>query len=311
MKIKKVFMWAVACLVLFSTLLPFTENASAQTAGKATVNADSLNVREKASTASKKIGSLKRGATVEVYANLTGGWSQINFNKKKAYVSTAYLTPIPTVRTAKVVANPSLNVREKASDKSKKVGSLKYGTTVQVQAMLASGWAEIKYNNKKAYVSNAYLSYTTDAAPVTYKKDPSKVYQFKSLDGIHTYKSNNEKYNGSWIIWYGTGPGYQQTTIEQETKDALMGGWPNASTESILKYPVKAGTTWVQSYDTGETAKILSVNKSVTTLAGTYKNVVEVQDSEGALSYYAPNVGFVKKMINGKVLIQLSKVTNK
>ncbi|WP_050614472.1 SH3 domain-containing protein [Bacillus testis] len=308
----KVLIGFIACLMILGALVPIQPAAVAAAIGKATVDADLLNVREKNSTASKKVGSLKRGQVVEVYANLTGGWSQINFNNKKAYVSTAYLRPVKatSTRIATVTVNV-LNVREKASETSKKVGSLAHGTSVQVTVNLTNGWTEIIYNKKKAFVASAYLSFAAASSPATFKKNPAKIYQYKSMDGVHTYKSDGKKYNKTWIIWNGQGPKYRQTVVEQETKDGLLNGWPNSSYETTLKYPLKVGTTWVESYENGTTAQILSLTKSVKTPAGTFLNVVEVKNSEGKISYYAPNVGFVQELTNGKVTNQLIKISAK
>ncbi|OCA85281.1 SH3 domain-containing protein [Pseudobacillus wudalianchiensis] len=60
MKTKKLLKLAVAFIVALSVLLPFAFNAVNAANSTATVNAITLNVREKPSTSSKKLGSLKR-----------------------------------------------------------------------------------------------------------------------------------------------------------------------------------------------------------------------------------------------------------
>ena len=67
--------------------------------------------------------------------------------------------------TAKVTVD-QLNVREKPSIKSKKVGTLKKGTMLTVFDKTKSGWSQIQYNNKKAYVSTNYLDFSKPAATV-------------------------------------------------------------------------------------------------------------------------------------------------
>ncbi|MFX4307233.1 SH3 domain-containing protein [Exiguobacterium sp. A1_3_1] len=59
------------------------------------VVADQLNVREKDSTKSKKVGSLKIGSKVKVYSQAKNGWSEIDFKKKKAYVYSKYIKKAP------------------------------------------------------------------------------------------------------------------------------------------------------------------------------------------------------------------------
>lgn len=55
----------------------------------ATVNVKELDVRDKASSKAKKLGTLKKGAKVTVYTK--SDWSKIKYNKKYAYVLTKSL----------------------------------------------------------------------------------------------------------------------------------------------------------------------------------------------------------------------------
>ncbi|KMY55487.1 hypothetical protein AC623_17360 [Bacillus sp. FJAT-27231] len=50
-----------------------------------------LSVRATPSQQAKVMGKLKRGTTTAVYATDTEGWSEIRYNGKKAYVTTAHL----------------------------------------------------------------------------------------------------------------------------------------------------------------------------------------------------------------------------
>ena len=77
--------------------LPFltetTEAASTQTAF-VNIKSGTLTVRSTASIKAKKVGSLKKYAKVKVYSTTKSGWSEIRYNKKKAYVSSKYLINI-------------------------------------------------------------------------------------------------------------------------------------------------------------------------------------------------------------------------
>lgn len=50
----------------------------------------SLNIRSKASTKGKKVGSFSKGDTVQVYS-ITDGWAKIEYNGSTAYTSAQYL----------------------------------------------------------------------------------------------------------------------------------------------------------------------------------------------------------------------------
>ena len=77
------------------------------TSMKATVTANPLNVRSAASPSGKIVGSLKKGTQVNVLAKMAGGWSQIIFNNKKAYVASQYLS-FTTSTTPKMAVNKSV-----------------------------------------------------------------------------------------------------------------------------------------------------------------------------------------------------------
>ena len=160
-KVMCYFLIAVFLIVSF----PFRP---ASAAGKtATVNATSLNVRTEPSSASKQIGSLKKGSKVTVF-QIEKGWANISFQDRKAWVSSAYIkvnnstsskTPsqkeAKNIKTAKVTAT-SLNVRSGAGTQYKTVSSLKNGALVSV-IKEEGNWANITYGSIKGWVSSAYL----------------------------------------------------------------------------------------------------------------------------------------------------------
>ena len=58
---------------------------------QATVTSSTLRVRSDASSSSAKLGTLSRGTTVDVYANL-GDWLCVSFNGSMGYISASYVT---------------------------------------------------------------------------------------------------------------------------------------------------------------------------------------------------------------------------
>ncbi|WP_425388980.1 SH3 domain-containing protein [Domibacillus iocasae] len=66
------------------------------------------------------------------------------------------------------------NVRSGPCTNYKSVGSLKNNIQVTVYSQTKSGWSEIRYNKKKAYVSTKFLRM------YSYLMDKTKVYTFKS-----------------------------------------------------------------------------------------------------------------------------------
>ncbi|KMY53912.1 hypothetical protein AC623_07995 [Bacillus sp. FJAT-27231] len=84
----------IVILALAVMMLSFYHPAASTAASssqKAVVNTASLSVREKPSPKAKAIGTLKRGQAVSIFSIKPGGWAEISFNKKSAYVPAALL----------------------------------------------------------------------------------------------------------------------------------------------------------------------------------------------------------------------------
>ena len=64
------------------------------------VNATSLNVRSGASTSHSKIGTLKKGAKVEIVDRMSNGWAKIKYNSGFGYVSDSYLSSITSITSS-------------------------------------------------------------------------------------------------------------------------------------------------------------------------------------------------------------------
>lgn len=160
--------------------------------GKATIKSSKwLNVREQKSSKAKDVGDLKKGAVVDYYAD-DGIWLSIKHNGKLAYCMKAYTNavlnrveptigqnpglvddPIPETPPTETVEAPKvtpgtvkimtvtsksvpLNVRSGPGVSFPKVGSLKYGTKVNVLEE-KSGWARIEFSPSPAWCSLSYL----------------------------------------------------------------------------------------------------------------------------------------------------------
>ena len=124
-----------------------------------------LNVRKGSSTKYAKIGSLSKGAKVEIVSKLSNGWYKIKYNGTYGYVSGAYVKldseqPKPgedekIIATGKTTAG--LNVRSGAGTGYKKIGHLNKGAKVEIVTKLSNGWYKIKFNSSYGYVSGDYV----------------------------------------------------------------------------------------------------------------------------------------------------------
>jgi uncharacterized protein YgiM (DUF1202 family) len=219
------------------------------------------------------------------------------------------ITPSKAATISAVVNTTILNVYEKASSTSKKVGTLKKGTKVIVNTKLKSGWSEIGFKSKKAFVMTKSLTFTENKntenkAKVSYLMNTQYDYVYIRVDNIpntdkfNTYKfvgkktGGDSKYSDCNIWNYNAGQ-----VCEKET---TTGYYVNGKLE-IQSNP-KVGETWEINIDATDvqfkyTYTVESVNETVTVPAGTFKNVIEIKkiDSLGNTDYFyfAPGIGLI------------------
>ena len=122
---------------------------------------NSVNVRKKATSASTKLGTLKKGAEI-IITGTSGKWTQIAYKGGVAYVFSQYVSGVKpdedvAGKTATIVNCKSfVNVREKANSSSKKLGTAKKGATYTVKG-LSGNWVQVNYDGKTAYIYKRYV----------------------------------------------------------------------------------------------------------------------------------------------------------
>ena len=148
------------------------------------VSLGDLNVRMEPRATSGLLGTLPRGSKVEVKAAVQNNgkstdWYQIDYNGKTAYVAAMYVSKTaPGTQqtggafTGYVISAGDLNVREEARATSRRLGTLPRGSKVQVKASVQengkdTGWYEIDYNGKTAYVAAMYVGKTASGSQQT------------------------------------------------------------------------------------------------------------------------------------------------
>ena len=135
------------------------------------VTATSLNLREKASSSSKKITSVKKNTALTLLKK-SGSWGQVKLsNGTTGWVSLQYLTQTKPAATTNLgtyyVTASSLNLREKASSSSKSIASVKKDTSLTLLKKSGS-WGQVKLSNgTTGWVSLQYLSKTKPATAAT------------------------------------------------------------------------------------------------------------------------------------------------
>ncbi|WP_283704446.1 SH3 domain-containing protein [Clostridium perfringens] len=155
------------------------------------ISANQLNVRTSPNENGQVIGTLHKNDKVSVLDKSIDGWYKIDFNGRRAYVSSKYVNLIsyknnevkkevkkePVEGTGKVNINTALNVRQAATTNSRIIGSLKGGEKVNI-INESNGFYKIEFNNSYGYVYAKYISKDeTNKKDQEVKKETSKVNQ--------------------------------------------------------------------------------------------------------------------------------------
>lgn len=120
-----------------------------------------VNVREKATSSSKLLGTAKKGKTYKAIA-VEGNWVKIQYTSDKTgYVFKTYvklMTPEEPIegKTGTIKCNTHVNIREKATKNSKLLGTATNGETFTVKGK-SGNWIKIDFKGKTGYVYNKYI----------------------------------------------------------------------------------------------------------------------------------------------------------
>ena len=120
-----------------------------------------VNVRKSASSSSKKLGTLDRGTEITV-TGTKGKWTRIAYKDGTAYVFSKYVSSVKPEedvagKTATIInCNFFVNIREKASSSSKKLGTADKGSTWTVKG-LSGNWVQVEYKGGSAYIFKKYV----------------------------------------------------------------------------------------------------------------------------------------------------------
>ncbi|PWX66747.1 SH3 domain-containing protein [Clostridium perfringens] len=143
------------------------------------ISANQLNVRTSPNENGQVIGTLHKNDKVNVLDKSIDGWYKIDFNGRRAYVSSKYVNLIsyknnevktevkkePIEGTGKVNINTALNVRQASTTNSRIIGSLKGGEKVNIISE-SNEFYKIEFNNSYGYVYSKYISKDGDSEKV-------------------------------------------------------------------------------------------------------------------------------------------------
>lgn len=146
------------------------------------VNAVSLNVRSGPGNNYSIKGKLSKGECINVLS-INNGWARFIYKNADAYVSASYLKEVSmgndTNDANDTVVDTSINIEKtmyvsatKTSVRSGEgnnysiLGTLKQNDSVYVKKQMSSGWSQVTYNNKIAYILTKDLANEPTNPPV-------------------------------------------------------------------------------------------------------------------------------------------------
>lgn len=156
--------------------------------------------------------------------------------------------------------------------------------------------------------------------PISFLKEKDRLYYYEVVfeDQVSVFRHvySYEDYPG-WNLWYvfdDTDVTHGYSLVERQDHEGLKSGPPYSEYQLDLAFPLEVGRSWNIEFvdEILNTYVIIGVDRTVSTPAGTFTGVVEVEDSYGWVNYYAPNAGLIKRIDEeGRIMSQLVRIENR
>lgn len=201
--IKKKLLFPTAALLLslstaiLSPALSASAALSLPAVGQSQTKSTGLNIRQSATTASKRLGTLAPGAYIEVIGE-TGDFYQVRFSKDGAigYCHKDYIQLVSQESGTVATRSGALNLRARSTTNSSILAKLDKDTELPVLEVLNNGWIKVVSGKTVGYVSSDYFCIgTTDSETET----PSSAEETMRTKLVNRAKS----YLGTLYEWGG------------------------------------------------------------------------------------------------------------
>lgn len=140
----------------------------------------------------------------------------------------------PTTERYRIVVGSKLNVRKKPSSQSKVVGTLRNGDYVEVYN-IANNWAEIEYNQERAYIATNYIEKApipkVDTTHVTPPEEPTIQHIIEPV-GLEKNTEKQERLGGNLDIIVSVAAGFSNLYSPDAYSYGTIGGMAEAGVRS-------------------------------------------------------------------------------
>lgn len=194
-----------------STTISETDEIETYSDEKARCNSN-LNFRNSPLIDSEIIEVLPKNSIFEVIAKIRNGWYKILYNSQIGYVNGEYIEFLTdeekneitvveeyTNTFAKLNAETSVNIRERANKESNALTFVKANSVLKVLSKMKNGWYKVEGNSQIGYVSGEYIALLSDEEYSTYSSNVNNMLKPEE-NIIATYTSTstynqNSRYN--------------------------------------------------------------------------------------------------------------------
>lgn len=128
------------------------------------VSANGVNLRLGPGTEYNAVSSLSRGKELKRTGVTNNGWSQVEWDGEKAYLSNTYVTEekpeaqVTDKNDTVYVTGEGVNLRKGAGTDYDAITSLAKGTELKRTGETDNGWSRVEYNGETGYLSSKYIS---------------------------------------------------------------------------------------------------------------------------------------------------------
>ncbi len=272
-----------------------------------------LNIREKAGTTNKVVGTLPPYSACEILSE-SDGWYQIKSGTVTGYVKAEYVVTgaeanekaKAKMQTVALVTCTNLNVRQEANTDCDITTKVSKGEQLEIVEQL-DGWYKVNINNLVGYVSSEYVT-IEKVLPVAVEIKEVETKAESTSSSSKKTKTSNKTDGGDVNKTYSTGKGFAtgDQTVSSQVKDMI------AYAKQFLGNPyVSGGNSLTNGTDCSGFTKLIFAHYGYSlsripggqTSAGTRVSLADVKPGDLLFYKYGSSIGHVAIYIgNGQII---------
>jgi len=156
-------------IVIICIILSMSQSAFAAGTFRATGD---VNIRSEPSTDASVLMVIYTGSNVEVLEHNPAGWSKVQAGGTTGYIRSDYLKFPVGSTPATFYTTDGVNLREAESTDSKKLSSVRTGTSVEMLEHNPAGWSKVRISGTTGYIRSDFLTCSSGVTSSTQTASP-------------------------------------------------------------------------------------------------------------------------------------------